>query len=166
VDATEAPPRPSAPRRPGEKYARAEVSLSTLREVALAAAEASMPVDVAGSLIAEAALLLERLDRRRIRSAATLLDRAAARSRATSGLSAAGADYLRALSCRTWRRNQPELDLPVRLLERLDGRADRLVGRTELIESAIRWEIAAVLTGRTMSCWGSETVLAGFRGAA
>jgi hypothetical protein len=101
-----------------------------------------------------------------VRSPAALLDRAAARSRATQALSAASADYLRALSCRTWRRNQPELDLPVRLLDRLAGREGEVLAHVELIESAIRWEIAAVLTGRTMSCWGSETILAGFRGAA
>jgi len=138
----------------------------TLREVALAAAEASLPVDVAGTLIAEGALVLERLESRRIRSAAALLDRAAGRSRATQALSAASADYLRALSCRTWRRNQPELDLPLRLLERIGGRADALLVRTELLEGAIRWELAALLSGRTMSCWASETALAGFSRAA
>ncbi len=132
--------------------------------MALAAAEASVPVDIAGTLIAEAGLLLERLDRRRIRSPARLLDRAAGSSRVTQALSASGADYLRALSSRTWRRNQPELDLPARLLERIGDRGDELLARTELLESAIRWEIAALLGNRTMSCWGSETVLAGFRG--
>lgn len=141
------------------------MSLGTRRAVALAAAAESLPVDVAGTLIAEATLLLERLDRRRIRSAAALLDRAAGRSRPTGALSAASADYLRALSCRTWRRNQPELELPLRVLERLDDRADELLARTELLASAIRWETAALLADRTMSCWGAETVLAGFRGA-
>ena len=62
-----------------------------------------------------------------------------------------------------WRRNQPELDLPVRLLERLDGRLEQLVGRCDLLESAIRWEIAAVISDRSIGSWGSETVLAGFR---
>lgn len=122
-----------------------------------------MPIDVAGTLVAEAALLLERLDRRRVRSSATLLDRAAGSSRATKALSAASADYLRALSCRTWRRHRSELDLPVRLIERMGGRIDACVSRHELLESAIRWEIAAVLSDRSMSSWGSETVLAGFR---
>lgn len=136
--------------------------LAALQEIALAAAEASLPVDVAGTLVAEAALLLERLDGRRIRGAGALLDRAAGRSRPTQALSAGSADYLRALSCRTWRRNQPELDLPLRVLERAGNRAGELVARTELLEGAIRWEIAAVMRGRTMSCWGSETVLAGF----
>jgi hypothetical protein len=143
---------------------RADVSLGTRRAIAVAAAASSVPVDVAGTLIAEAALLLERLDRRRVRSSAALLDRAAGASRPTQALSAGAADYLRALSCRSWRRNQPELDLPVRVLERIDGRADELLARCELLEGAIRWEIAAVLSDRTMGSWGSETVLAGFRG--
>jgi hypothetical protein len=161
--AVAAPPRPSAPRRPGEKYAQADVSLATRRVIAIAASEASVPIDVAGTLIAEAALLLERLDSRRVRSSASLLDRAAAASRATRALNAADADYLRALMCRSWRRHRAELDLPIRLLERLGDRIDGRVARCELLESAVRWEIAAVLSGRSMSSWGSETVLAGFR---
>jgi hypothetical protein len=129
----------------------------------MAASEASVPIDVAGTLIAEAALLLERLDRRRVRSSAALLDRAAGAAHVTRALSAADADYLRALSCRSWRRHRAELDLPVRLLERLGDRIDERVARPELLDSAIRWEIGAVLSGRSMSSWGSETVLAGFR---
>lgn len=107
-------------------------------------------------------MLLERLNGRRVRSAGALLDQAAGSSRVTRALSAANADYLRALSCRSWRRHRGELDIPARVLARTGTGLEQRLGRCELLDSAIRWEIAAVLAGRSMGTWGSEVVLAGF----
>ena len=157
-----APFLPSAPRRPGEMYGRPDVSLVTRRNVAIAAADASVPIDLAATLICEGSLLLEQLGRRRVRSAGALLDRVARSSRVTRALGAANADYLRALSCRSWRRHCPELEVPVRLLARL-GDVDERLSHCELLGSAIRWEIGALLSERTMGSWGTESVLAGFR---
>lgn len=154
---------PSAPRRPGETYARVEASLATRRELALAAAEASVPVDVAATLVTEAAILLERLGGRRLRSPRELLDRAAGSGRVTRALSASHADYLRALSCRCFRRQVGELDLPSRVANLLGERPDELLGRCELLEEAIAWERASLLSERTMGTWGTGVVLGGLR---
>ena len=154
---------PSAPRRPGETYVRPDLELPTLREIAIAAAEASVPVDVAATLIAEASLLLERLSHHRLSGALGLLDRAAGSSRVTRALSSGDADYLRALSCRSWRRQVAEIDLPTRVHSRLGDEIEARLAHTELLESAIRWETAALLCGRTVGNWGSDVVLGGFR---
>lgn len=158
---------PSAPRRPGESYRRIGIALATRRRLALASADSAVPLDVAATLICEAGLLLERLDRRRISCPSSLLDRAASASRLARPLGAADADYLRALCCRSWRRSRDEPDLPVRLIDRIGaGSAERVVEhleRVELLERAIRWEIAAIGAGSRMAGWGCEAVLAGFR---
>ena len=154
---------PSAPRRPGETYARVEASLATRRELALAAAESSVPVDLAATLVTEAAVLLERLGTHRLRSPRELLDRAARAGRITRALSASHADYLRALSCRSFRRQVGELDLPSRVVNLLGERPDELLGRCELLEEAIAWERASLLSERTMGTWGTGVVLGGLR---
>lgn len=122
-----------------------------------------MPLDVAATLICEAGLLLDRLNGRRVRSADALLNQAAGSSRVTRALTAANADYLRALGCRSWRRHRGELDLPVRVLRRIGDELEQRLARLDLLEPAIRWEIGAVLADRSMGSWGSEVILAGFR---
>lgn len=154
---------PSAPRRPGETYARVEVPLPLRRQLALAGAGASVPLDVAATLIAEAALLLESLDARRLSRGRELLDRAARSSRVTRALSSSSADYLRALSCRSWRRQAAEVDLPVRVTSRISAEPGRYLARDDLLEDAIRWETAALLCERSMANWGTDVVLGGFR---
>lgn len=149
----------SAPRRPGETYARPELALPARRSLAIASAEAEVPIDVAATLICEAALLLERLEARRVRCPVALLDRAAGRSRVTRALDPASADYLRALGCRSWRRHRGEIELPVRLLARAGARLDERLERSELLEPAIRWEIGALLAARSMGTWGTEVAL-------
>lgn len=154
---------PSAPRRPGETYARANVPLGTRRALALTAADAGVPLDVAATLLCEAGLLLERLGRRRLTHAREMLDRAAASSRVTRALSAGHADYLRALSCRSWRRDRAELDVPARVLAAVGDHLDEYLRRGELLESAIRWEIGALLAERSMASWGTEIGLGGLQ---
>ena len=92
-----------------------------------------------------------------------LLDQAARSSKVTRALSASSADYLRALSCRSWRRQATELDLPGRLASRLGEAAERHLARLDLLESAVRWETASLLCERTMANWGRAVVLGGFR---
>lgn len=154
---------PSAPRRPGESYARVEASLGTRRELAMAAAESSVPIDVAATLVSEAALLLERLGGHRLRSPREVLGRAAESSRVTRALAASQADYLRALSCRSFRRQVGEIDIPTRLAAALGERVDDLIGRCDLLEEAISWERASLLAGSTMGAWGTGVVLGGLR---
>lgn len=156
-------PLPSAPRRPGESYRRIEATLPVRRQLAMAGADASLPVDIAASLVSEAALLLERLETSRRTRVRDVLDRAARSSRVTRALSSTSADYLRALSCRSWRRQVAELDLPVRVVAGLGEEPDRLLGRCDLLEDAIRWETAALLCGRTMGEWGSGVIRGGMR---
>ncbi len=129
----------------------------------MSCADLSLPVDVGATLLLEATLLLDRLGHHRLTRARELLDQAARSSRVTRVLSSAGADYLRALSCRGWRRQVGELDVPVRVASRLDGDVDARLARLELLESAIHWETAAILCERTMGNWGSDVVLGGFR---
>jgi hypothetical protein len=157
-------PLPSAPRRPGETYRRADVSLSARRALALAGADSGVPLDVAATLLCEAGLLLDRLTQRRVSRARELLDRAASASRVTRALSTANADYLRALSCRSWRRDRAEIDIPARTLLRVGPHLEEYVSRAELLESAVRWEIGALLAERSMASWGTEVVLGGFGG--
>lgn len=156
-------PLPSAPRRPGEVYTHAEVSLSTRRALALAAADARVPLDVAATLLCEAGLLLDRLGRHRVSHARDLLDRAASGSRVTRALSAAHADYLRALSCRSWRRDRADLEIPARILAAAADRLDDFLARGEMLESSIHWEIGALLAERSMVSWGTEVGLGGFQ---
>ncbi len=153
----------SAPRRPGESYERPGVSPGTLRALAVASAEESVPLDVAATLICEAGLLLESLDRHRLSGARARLDRAAGTSRVTKALTASNADYLRALSCRSWRRQSGELAIPARVTGRVGEGLEERLARCDLLGSAIRWEVAAVLAERSMANWGSQVVLAGFR---
>ncbi len=98
----------------------------TRRALALAAADARVPLDVAATLLCEASLLLERLDGRRVSHARELLDRAASSSRVTRALTTSNADYLRALSCRSWRRDRGEIDVPERVLNRVGDRFEDL----------------------------------------
>lgn len=109
-------------------------------------------------------MLLDRLSSRRVSHARELLDRAASGNRVTRALSTANADYLRALSCRTWRRDRAELDVPTRLLARVGDSLEGYLCRGELLESSIRWEIGALLSERSMASWGTEAVLGGFQG--
>jgi len=129
----------------------------------MAGAELSVPVDVAATLVLEATLLLDRLGNHRLTRAAELLDRASRASRVTRALSSANADYLRALSCGSWRRQVGELDVPVRVVTRVAESIDTRLTRLDLLEPAIRWEMAALLCDRTMVNWGSDVVLGGFR---
>lgn len=122
-----------------------------------------MPLDVAATLLCEAGLLLERLRRHRVAHAVELLDRAASCSRVTRALTTANADYLRALTCRRWRRDRGEIDLPARVAGRVGDRLDELLGRGELLEPAIRWEIGALLAERSLASWGTEVVLGGYQ---
>jgi len=154
---------PSAPRRPGETYERVTAAIATRHALALAAADARVPLDVAATLLCEAGLLLERLHRRRVSHARELLDRAAAAGRVTRALPTAEADYLRALTCRRWRRDRGEIDLPARIAARVGDGIDGYLTRGELLESAIRWEIGALLAGRSMASWGTEAVLGGYQ---
>jgi hypothetical protein len=137
--------------------------MMTRRVLALAAADARVPLDVAATLLCEAGLLLERLDSRRVSHARELLDRAASSSRVTRALSSGNADYLRALSCRSWRRDRGEIDVPLRVLNRVGDRFEALISRAELLESSVRWEVGAVLAERSMCSWGTEVVLGGFQ---
>lgn len=92
-----------------------------------------------------------------------MLDQAAGGSRVTRALNAASADYLRALGCRSWRRQVGELDIPDRVAQRLGERSDERLTRLDLLESSIRWEMAALLCERTIGNWGCDVVLGGYR---
>ncbi len=137
--------------------------MSARRSVAIAAADAGVPLDVAATLLCEAGLLLDRLGKRRVSHARELLDRAASASRVTRALSSAHADYLRALSCRSWRRDRAEIDIPARVLARAGERLEDFLSHGELLESSIRWEIGALLAERSMASWGTEVVLGGYQ---
>lgn len=154
---------PSAPRRPAEVYERAEVTIATRHALALPAADARIPLDVAATLLCEGRLLLERLHRRRVSHAREMLDRAAATGRVTRALSTADADYLRALTCRRWRRDRGEIDIPAAIMARVGERLDDYLSHGELLESVIRWEIAALLAERSMASWGTEAILGGYQ---
>lgn len=143
-----------SPRRPGELHEPLGVALQPGCALAEHAATAGVAVDLAAALMLEAQLLLEDLE---AFGAAPPPAQPTSAARVTRRLSAAEADYLRAL---TLRRRLPKsgappkrLVLPVRLLPHADPRrlaraAEGDLGRT------LDWEVAALLAGMTLREWG------------
>jgi len=133
-----------------------------LRSLAAAAAERGVSLELAAIVVVERSLLADDLAARGHEEMAVRLDAEAARASVTIELSEQLSAYLCALSGhnRDGSRSLPRLiALPMRLTERLgtEGGAARL--EAPLLESALRWERAAVLEGRTMSEWATLKVL-------
>jgi hypothetical protein len=145
-------------RRPGELHEALHLSRPAAQRVASAAAEATLAIDVAGTILLEAALVV--MDAADAGRALATPARGPVVRRA---LPAAEADYLRSITMRRppCAAGPPPttISVPVRLTGRLvEIDAEAALVSVE-IEIALAWEIAAVAAGRTMSEWALWTLL-------
>lgn len=149
--------------RPSDRWETWDVSPVALRVLGDRARRAQLPLGLAGSLATEHALLVGELG-------ATVVPRLnahAGEACATSRLTDATAVYLRTLT-HAWRPDPADelawrLQLPARLSDRIAAHPDRdaLLGGD--LEQARRWEIAAVLSGATMTEWALRALLTAAR---
>lgn len=136
-----------------------------MRTLTGAAYATGIDFELAVRLVVESALICDDLDPLGID--VLQLDVAAATERVERQLDAAASAYVRRLTrgCNAPRRELSEavtVGLPVRLNARLlQADIEALLERGD-IARAIRWETAAVLTGRTMSEWAPLMALRTF----
>jgi len=149
--------------RPSDRYETWDVSPVALRVLGDRARRAQLPLGLAGSLAAEHGLVLHELGA----SVVATLNARASEACATGGLTDATAVYLRALT-HAWRADPADelawrIQLPARLSDRIAVHPDRdaLLGGD--LEQARRWEIAAVLSGATMTEWALRALLTAAR---
>lgn len=134
-----------------------------LRALAAAAATGGISLELAAVVVVERALLAGELAGRGVDELAGRLDGEAARARVAVELSEPLSAYLGALSGR--RRGGAAgplprlLVLPMRLTERILARRGPPQLDAVLLPSALAWERAAVLEGRTMSEWAAVKAL-------
>ena len=135
---------------------------SSLRALAVAAAKCGVALELAAVLVVERALLTAELAPHGLGDLADRFDAEAACARVTFELSGSLSAYLAALSGRDRSGGAmlPSiLALPMRLSERILAREGRPQFDATLLASALAWERAAVLEGRTMSEWAAVKTL-------
>jgi hypothetical protein len=128
---------------------------SLVADIRAVAGSTSIDANLAAVLIVERSLLNLELQSLSLPRVTSRLDAQAKEALVEMELTAASADYLRALTCSATATGAPAgaLKLPMRLSDRiLRFGLDQLV-RPNLLKSAISWERASVLSGQTMSEW-------------
>lgn len=128
---------------------------SEVGPIAVAAAAAGLDTNLAAVLIVERRLIEVEFGLARRDLDLPRLDDAAAAAQVEMELSAASADYLRALRPRVGASSPAPASfrLPMRLGDRiLRVGLERLL-RPQVLESAVSWERASMLAGQTMSEW-------------
>lgn len=162
-------------RRPGERREPFRLVVTDpLRELAAEAAAAGLRLPEAAALAIEARLLLDDLAHGGTPTGlvTALLNRAAASERVDLPVAGSFGDYIRHLSARRPVAAQlPEhrtVEVPVAL--RLLARAVQLPRAAPFapvrFNDLIDWEVAAAISGRTLSEWGYLTVLRASRAQA
>jgi hypothetical protein len=133
-----------------------------LRALAQAAAALGISPTLAAVLVVERWLVASDLEGQDLESLVPELDAEAAKARVTIELSEPLSAYLVALAGGVDRAAvlPPVLALPMRLTERIVARGRVPELDPALLKSALLWERAAVLSGRTMGEWAALTVLA------
>jgi hypothetical protein len=110
-------------------------------------------------------LLTQNLTRVGIPDPPSLLDAAAANTRVEKGMPAGDAEYVQSLNAtRTDLGAAPQVDDRVMLPRRLSRTVlthglESLIGELDGLPSARRWERAAVVSGQTMTEWGTWAAL-------
>jgi len=124
---------------------------------------AGLAVELAAVIAVERLLLEEDLHQLGLGKASTVLDALAGQARVRRELSEPASAYLASLECdrRASSRTPAMLALPARLRERIGAREAAELLDARMLASAIAWERAAVLSGRTMSEWALFTLAAG-----
>ena len=141
------------PRRPGELREPIELGPEAVRELERSARAAGHSATLVAALLLEAALLREDLRRPGLLRDLTALDGAARAMRVRRRMSAAEADYLRALRVSPHSKAVGVVTVPVRLLGRL-SELELGAAFAEDARRAVAWEAAALIDGRTMIEWG------------
>lgn len=139
------------PRRPGEFHEGLPLPADLEGDLACRAAQVGVTVDVAASVLLEAALLVADLDGAPSDDLGPVGE-----SCAGEALPQAAASYLRSLTVgRRARptRSQAVVAVPVRLVARLRGIEVGWALRAVDLETALAWEIAAMRAARTMTEW-------------
>jgi hypothetical protein len=136
---------------------------AALRPLVAAARARRLPIETSAVLVIERALLEDDDLLMRPAGTPTALDAAAAAAHVTIALSEPQRAYLATLrgACTSHDSSLPRLiRIPMRLTDRIgDGGVERLL-RADLVDSALAWEQAAVLAGRTMAEWAMCAALA------
>lgn len=134
-----------------------------LRSLAAAADVCGLSLELAAVLVVERALLAGELAEYGFDGLPRRLDAMAARAKVTVELAEPLSAYLAALSRRRPRGAAGSLPrllaVPMRLTERILARPGRPQLDATLLRSALAWERAAVLEGRTMSEWAAVKAL-------
>lgn len=142
--------------RPSDRCERWPVDRETVAPLAKAAAGLGIAFELAAVVTVERSLLGEDLDFLGLGDRLSVLDVAANAAVVTTELSEPLAAYLCALDRSTNARSRPTFDalvLPMRISERIGSATPGLRLDVALLPSAIAWERAAVVAGRTMSEW-------------
>jgi hypothetical protein len=145
-------------RRPGELHEAVPLPPRAGPVVERAAAAAGLPSGTAARLLIEAALVRVDLAAIGQRAAESRLDAAAAGAVVCRRLSAAESDYVCGLR-RGRTTDRTVATVPVRLIGRL-AEVDLEVALAGDLPRAVGWEVAAVLSGRTMLEWALITTSA------
>jgi hypothetical protein len=126
-----------------------------VNDLARVANVVGLDLNLSAVLIVERALIEAEFEVRRERLDSRRLDSIAATAAVTIELSAATADYLRALNRRTGdpSSSPTTLRMPMRLGERILRFGLEPLLRPELLTSALAWERASALAGQTMTEW-------------
>jgi hypothetical protein len=130
--------------------------------LALAATEERVDFSLAAVVVVERMLIEEDLRLAGHGPALTILDGAASATRVMVELSEPTSAYLRALEggSAAASRVRDSVRLPMRLTERVGARTLERLLDARMLRSALAWERAAVLSGRTMSEWAALAIAA------
>ncbi len=149
--------------RPGDRCEPWPLDDRAAAPLARTAADLGVAFELAAVVTVERSLLAEDLETVGLSDATATLDVAARAATVTGELSEPATAYLLALDRSMSARPRPRniLVLPMRLTERVGLVAPESRLDAALLPSAIAWERAAVVAGRTMTEWAALLLLAG-----
>jgi hypothetical protein len=158
-------PLPQLTRRPGDHLElHSFESGEKLAPIRLAARKRGLDSETALALVVERDLAVTEIEERAGRAMVVALDHQSAEAEARVALWSANGSYLQHLlglrpAAASGRPlNAPRVALPVRLLDRLDGKFFGQDDPDREIAAAIRWEVAALVASRTISEWAYRAV--------
>ena len=149
-------------RRPGELHEAVRLSARAAEHLAAVATTAGVSTDIVGTVLLEAYLVVSDAG---VCAPTSLAAAACSSVGVRRRLTAAEADYLRVLTMGR-RTSAPApapatISLPVRLVGRIDAAdVDAAIDMMD-IDTALSWETAALISGRTMAEWSFHVLLFG-----
>jgi hypothetical protein len=153
-------------RRPGEHVELITLEGVALRPIREVAGERGICPETAVALVLERALIVQQPEINGPEGRLAHLEHLARQAATQTPLWDAHSDYLLHLLGHTpgvpWARplHSPRAGLPIRLIDRINLRIPNLQEEpSEALPAAVKWEIAAVLAGETMSEWAYRSAL-------